>query len=111
MLGRPIQLFRNALNGYWNIYLEGRGEISTLKTHSQEECALEECDIHNRPKEFEGFRLQWRQDRGLLEQVCEHGVAHPAPSEVAYSLKIGRDRNHLTHGCCSGLCCLEWAHD
>lgn len=28
-----------------------------------------------------------------------------------HSIREGRGRLHLEHGCCSGLCCLEWAHD
>lgn len=48
-----------------------------------------------------GFSLSRRQDifqRGLVEAICEHGVGHPIPENVAAGHSNGI---HGCDGCCA----------
>lgn len=67
-------------------------------------CAGQACALHA-PSDHPLVRapLNWRQDRQMLERLCEHGVGHPDPDSLAYRRRIGIDDTG-THGCCG--CCL-----
>jgi hypothetical protein len=62
--------------------------------HSEERCAGEVCVMHN-PSDhhMRDWPYNWRDDRGLMERICPHGVGHPDPDV----------RGDLTHGC-DGCC-------
>lgn len=74
-----------------------------LKTHSPDKCAGEFCPIHNASDHhMREWPLNWREDTGVMERICPHGVGHPDPDDAAHNIRIGRE--HLTvHGCCG--CC------
>jgi len=44
----------------------------------------------------------WRDDKGVMERICPHGVGHPDPDDVVYLIKIGRE--YLTVHGCDGCC-------
>lgn len=99
-------LYQDPETGFWDRIVHGGRDIGRLRTHPPEECASEKCDIHRRPEKFWGLTLLWRYDRGIVEQVCEHGIGHPSPSEHVFQTKRGT-LAELVHGCC-GECCEEW---
>ena len=86
----------------WN-----NGDVSTrLKNvHLPEKCEDRPCVIH-RPTNhhMREWLLHWRNDRGIFERFCEHGIGHPDPDQFAYWKENGLDHEKV-HGCDG--CCEE----
>ena len=84
-------------------------EMSTLVrlrgVHSEDRCRGEVCVIHN-PTEhhMRTWPLHWRQDRGIFERICEHGVGHPDPDHYPHWDATGRlaESRHGCDRCCVG---------
>ena len=74
-----------------------------LKTHDETQCSGEHCCIHN-PSDhhMRTWPLNWRDDKGVMERVCQHGVGHPDPDDAAHNIRIGRE--YLTVHGCDGCC-------
>lgn len=72
-----------------------------LVTHHQNACKGEVCNIHSRPEKYHHLKLNWRADRGLLEQLCSCGIGHPAPGTERFLPWY-----EFVHGCCG--CCTDW---
>lgn len=72
-----------------------------VNVHEQWQCMKGYCTIH-KPSDhrMRNFKQRWRNDRALMERVCEHGVGHPDPDELGLD-ESGRG----VHGCDG--CCLE----
>ena len=91
--------------GYFTEVLEPiRGN---LKVHDISNCLGDHpCAIHNTPSNhpLKDAPLNWREDRGILERVCPHGVGHPDYDSAQYLVSIGRDDENI-HGC-DGCCML-----
>lgn len=57
--------------------------------HMAERCMVEPgaeaCCIHD-PSDhpLSNARLHWRTDLGLMERICQHGVGHPDPDDLAF---------------------------
>lgn len=86
-----------------NLAGEKVGELENV--HPTTACAgAEGCAIHNRPSDhpLKDAPLFWRQDRGILERQCEHGVGHPDADAAKYLTSIGREFENI-HGC-DGCC-------
>jgi len=67
-----------------------------LRCHPPSACAGQTCAVHNRSDHpMRSFKQHWRDDRGIMERVCEHGVGHPDPDDLA--IREGRDSG--VHGC------------
>lgn len=81
------------------VILEGGEEILA---HERDECKGAFCCIH-RPSDhhMREWDQHWRQDRGIMERLCPHGIGHPDPDDLA--IREGRDPG--THGCDG--CCRE----
>ena len=47
--------------------------------------------------------LNWRDDTGVMERICPHGVGHPDPDDAAHNIRIGHAYKTI-HGCDG--CCL-----
>ena len=77
-------------------YVTGTGQ--KMWVHAEEDC-VGRCCIHN-PSDHHmvDWPTNWRDDRKMMERICEHGVGHPDPDDLAFS---GRDG---VHGC--DLCCF-----
>ena len=83
-----------------SITVEG---IPLRNVHSPSKCVGRPCVIHS-PSDhhMRGFRLLWRNDRGIFERICPHGIGHPDPDQFAY----WRDNDmeyegvHGCDGCC-----------
>ena len=50
------------------------------------------------------FPLVWRNDRGIFERTCPHGIGHPDPDQFDYWMRSDRMYESV-HGCC-GVCCI-----
>ncbi len=79
-----------------------------LRTHAAGQCSGEFCCIHN-PSDhaLRDAPLNWRADRGMMERICEHGIGHPDPDDLAHKRRtLGDDYEHYAfdvHGC-DGCC-------
>lgn len=60
-----------------------------LKTHGEGQCSGEFCCIHN-PSDhpLKNARLNWRSDRSLMERICDHGIGHPDPDDLAHKRRV-----------------------
>lgn len=76
-----------------------------LRVHNEGKCSTEWCVIHNPMNTYDRTRLHWRDDRGIFEVICMHGVGHPAPEQFAYWEDRDEDWQAV-HGCCG--CCAGW---
>ena len=65
-------------------------------------CAGQYCVIHNPSNHrMRDWPLHWRNDRGIMERLCIHGIGHPDPDDVAYHMRNGDDISvHGCDGCC-----------
>jgi hypothetical protein len=78
-----------------------------LRTHAKDKCAGEWCSIHNPNPLWDFGRLFWREDRGIMERICQHGVGHPTKESWAFYVSIGGYQlaaNEFVHGC--DRCCM-----
>lgn len=81
------------------VVLEG-GE--QLYTHPADDCfaQLGPCTIHNRTEHsMRTFPQHWRDDRGIMERICPHGVGHPDPDDF----RVRTVKHEGVHGC-DGCC-------
>lgn len=81
----------------------------TLRCHGPEECSGRPCPLHNRSDHaMRSFRQHWRDDRGLMERICPHGIGHPDPDTWDYYVEHHGERYasaefiHGCDGCCRG---------
>lgn len=60
-----------------------------LRAHGPNQCSGEFCCIHN-PSDHPLNRAQmlWRDDRKLIERLCDHGVGHPDPDDIAHKRRF-----------------------
>lgn len=72
-----------------------------------DDCAAHGCVVHNPTRACTANRdnwpYNWRQDRGLMERVCPHGIGHPDPDTAAFNTRQGREEQNI-HGCCGCPC-------
>ena len=49
--------------------------------------------------------MNWREDRGILERLCMHGIGHPDRDSALYLESIGKSEEnvHGCDGCCGGM--------
>lgn len=76
----------------------------TLYTHGAEECEGRPCCVHS-PSDhpLRNHPLNWRSDIGIMERICDHGIGHDDPDDVAYRNSIGMEEHlHGCDGCCRG---------
>lgn len=96
-----MRLLQDIKTGYW-INLEYGQTLKNV--HDPALCADRGCAIHNHPSEHRLMNapLNWREDRGILERICEHGVGHPDYDSALYLDSIGESVQNI-HGC--DFCC------
>lgn len=68
--------------------------------HPPQACEGDTCVIHNPLTEhpMSAWPLIWRDDRGIFERLCPHGVGHPAPEQDRHLGRLGSV--HGCDGCC-----------
>lgn len=77
-----------------------------IEAHSRDLCEPP-CAIHSPSNHrMASWRQHWRNDRSLMERICEHGVGHPDPDHIA-RIRESRGRKaanaEAVHGC-DGCC-------
>lgn len=89
---------RAALPG--SVVVEG---VRLTRVHPDSECLAGPCVIH-RPSghHMRAWPLHWRDDRGLFERVCPHGIGHPDPDQYAHWQRAGR--TGMGVHCCDSCC-------
>ncbi len=84
--------------------------IHLSNVHSMDQCQKDgdqPCVIHNpTPHHMRFWNLHWRNDRGIFERICPHGIGHPDPDQFAFWKKLhgegmGAEAVHGCDGCCS----------
>ena len=77
-----------------------------LRTHGPDECSGEHCCIHNPSNHpLRDAPMHWRSDKHVMERICEHGIGHADPDDVAHRKRMGVERAGV-HGC-DGCCWKE----
>lgn len=76
-------------------YVTSTGQLLT-NIHRESDCEGTFCVIHN-PSDhhMRDWPTYWRQDRGMMERICPHGIGHPDPDDA------NPDHVHGCDGCCS----------
>ena len=79
-------------------YTTGTGQ--RLDVHDAIVCDGNHCPIHN-PSDhsMREFPTHWRDDKGIMERICEHGIGHPDPDD--YNVRNNPILGiHGCDGCC-----------
>ena len=77
-----------------------------LRTHAPDQCSGEHCCIHNPSNHpLRDAPMHWRSDKHVMERICEHGIGHADPDDVAHRKRIGV-KHAGVHGC-DGCCWKE----
>jgi len=94
-------LEQDPITGFWT---EGPDGWSLINVHDIHACSGRGCAIHDRPSDHSlaSALLNWRDDRGILERICKHGVGHPDHDSALYLESIGQGVQNV-HGC-DGCC-------
>lgn len=72
---------------------------TVLVCHDPKDCEGRRCTLHNRSDHpMRDFPQHWREDRGIIERICTHGVGHPDPDSPWSPTSPG-----WIHGC-DGCC-------
>ena len=84
------------------------GGVTLRMVHDPADCAGRGCAIHDRPSghALRNAPLNWREDRGILERICSHGIGHPDEDSARYLESIGHGVQNV-HGCCHLGCCFD----
>ena len=92
----PALIWKTIMKSINERYTTGTGQV--LRVHSKKDCVGPHCPIHN-PSDhhMKDWPTHWRDDLGILERICEHGVGHPDPDDV---------HADPVHGC-DGCCCKK----
>jgi hypothetical protein len=87
-----------------NAYVTGDGRTLVGIHPVTDTCFQRGCVIHN-PTEhaMRDLPTHWRDDRGIMERTCPHGVGHPDPDDLAFQEECHPHRAAGVHGC-DGCC-------
>ena len=81
--------------------------------HHPAKCKGQVCCIHNPSRHHMRYWSQhWRNDRKLMERVCEHGIGHPDPDHFS-RLPVDEQKwvgIHGCDGCCQPILAGDEAH-
>jgi hypothetical protein len=69
-----------------NTYNTGTGQVMSGIHRIDKDCILHGCSVHNPTNHsMVEWPTSFREDTGMMERVCEHGVGHPDPNALAIS--------------------------
>ena len=90
-----------------NEYTTGTGQELLNVHHETDECHKFGCVVHA-PSDhnMSDFPTHWRDDRGIMERICTHGIGHPDPDDMNYIRRTRGDDaawGEGVHGC-DGCC-------
>lgn len=90
------------------LYRLEHGNQTIMAVHPIEACDGQPCPIHNRSAHLlRGWPQHFRDDRGIMERLCPHGIGDPDPDHLAsVRARFGIDAAIIeeVHGC-DGCCC------
>lgn len=91
-------LRQNPETGYWTD--SDHDGVTLRNVHSPTSCESRGCAVHNHPTNhrLKDAPMNWREDRGILERICEHGVGHPDIDSALYLDSIGAGYQNI-HAC------------
>lgn len=80
---QEVWLVEHASSGPWGAQLDGPQEL--VNVHSYTQCEGRHCCLHN-PSDhpLRDAPRNWRGELGIMERLCEHGIGHPDPDDLAY---------------------------
>lgn len=85
------------------IYISGTGQ--KIMVHDSEKCKGRNCCIHNPSNHhMKNWPTNWREDRYLMERICEHGIGHPDPDDLSFKKSKGMDIKYDSIHGCDGCC-------
>ena len=89
-----VYLKQNQGTGYWTSCHDSEGTYfgELRNVHFPQACdGPRGCAIHNRPTDhaLKDAPMVWREDRGILERLCEHRIGHPDHDSALYLESIG----------------------
>lgn len=72
--------------------------------HGRWACSKQNACAYHKPSDhhMRTWYPHWRNDRGILERICEHGIGHPDPDQFEYWEQTDQ-KFQSVHGCCG--CC------
>jgi len=71
-----------------------------LIAHSPSACAGDPCPVHNvSDHHMRDWPQHYRNDRGITERICPHGIGHPDPDDRCCRTPYGGV--HGCDGCCT----------
>lgn len=83
-----------------------KGMATLRNVHLADKCAGQYCVIHN-PSDhhMREWPLNWRDDTGIMERFCPHGVGHPDPDALDFHARLGQSWSgvHGCDGCCRAI--------
>jgi hypothetical protein len=99
-----VEELKPGYNPEHNAFLCADGLVLTGVHAETAECTIHGCVIHSPTDHpMKDFEQIWRQDRGIMERVCEHGVGHPDPDGLKWLVRNGSVAPDFVHGC-DGCC-------
>jgi len=73
---------------------------SSLITHPPSACNGAPCPVHNvSDHHMVDWPQHYRNDRGITERICPHGIGHPDPDDRCHKTPYGAV--HGCDGCCT----------
>lgn len=79
------------------------GKVPLSNVHPKTQCSGQYCTVHNPSKHhMRKWPMVWRNDKGVMERKCEHGVGHPDPDDAEHLKRVDRESATI-HGC-DGCC-------
>lgn len=90
-------------------YTTGTGQDISHVHQETGACTEYGCVIHA-PSDhaMSEFPTHWRDDRGLMERICPHGIGHPDPDDLEFKRRMygtdyaNTESVHGCDGCCHG---------
>jgi hypothetical protein len=77
--------------------------MKLINVHDKSKCTGTVCVIHNPTNHhMRSWKQIWRNDRGIFERICSHGVGHPDPDQFPRWEETNR-MYEAVHGC--DRCC------
>lgn len=59
--------------------------LKLVNVHPPEMCEGRGCSIHHPSgHHMATWPLNWRDDTGVMERICPHGIGHPDPDHMNY---------------------------
>ena len=89
-----------------NVWVDSTGQ-TVFNVHDETpECHQFGCAIHA-PSDhhMRDWPTYWRNDRGMVERTCPHGIGHPDPDVEYFKKRNGLDDAEGIHGCDG--CCFD----